>query len=402
MVMQSDFDFSNDHDEFIDDPDFIEGIDVPCTDLSREKKIELTNQALFMNHRSSPYNLSNGDDFKEFFKFLIATYMDYNHYFISFSDVLEEFLHTLQALEPSIWELIDSGEYEYIQEGANPFIDVYQDMFCAHDSLLQLTNRARNNAEAILKTLFQSPITIQEAVLGQSYYVPDERLDIVSKSLAENIFELAYAHGMEENRDTFVRHINKNMKQLLQRKRPIKMKRREFVSSKPKLSTSLKPDSVYLTTELNDMKELFLITVGRYMDYNYFWSVINNVYSDFDETLEYADPSTYISIIVFKDNEDTIAEEVMSDLGSCESNMSELVHNVRKMLVEALIHIFANGDEWMAKILGCEFRVPVEKIESILDSFFTNTVFLNHEYCIEDNRDIFLEYFRDALQDYKI
>lgn len=171
-------------------------------DRDTADNIEKINAFFGMEHRSTPYDLTNSDDLKQALLLTVAAYADYWHYWMTLENVSENFDESLEYYDTATW--INMGLDA--NKADNLAIETIRSINTAADHFRELNDRAQKNCTVILKAILAAPSATQQEVLGATYDVAPEESDEKIDSLFDAIVEtgIPYHYQMEENRDEFL------------------------------------------------------------------------------------------------------------------------------------------------------------------------------------------------------
>jgi hypothetical protein len=172
-------------------------------DRKDAENIEKINAFMGMQHRSTPYDLTNTDDLNQAFLLTVAAFMDYRKYWLELCRIDEDMDESLEYYDTATWlnmslapEKMDSLVVEAIRSLRDTDALFYE-----------LSERAQKNCSVILKAILTSPHETQKAVLGQAYAIPEKEIDAKIEELFDDLEGVELHYGMEENREEFLAHI---------------------------------------------------------------------------------------------------------------------------------------------------------------------------------------------------
>lgn len=383
-------------------PDFDPREGLIPDEFDREGRIDLVNKFYRMKHRKEPYIKNDPDDFKEMFKMLVATYMDYSYYFDVVDEVLSDQLSILKATDPQSYSAVVTGEADEQGDAPNPANDSVEYLFGVHGSLMNLVNTAKYQLRDALRFLFEYPVkNLQNKVLGRTYDVPIIKLEFIVMSLTDTIYELERHHNMEANMDTYVEYINSNMDALLKSKFERYELRNRFPKNNESESAIPARTAPYDLTKLPDIKELFELESGKYISYLNHYCLIDDIFEYYDETLEHSDASTYAGIYVFNNDDSSAAAETIADMRLALESLENLVDN-RETYLRKLIKGLLKNKNMQTGVLGSAYKIPTTAMEPLLDAIFDTVTDIERVFDLKQNSNSFMIYLKEKLKAYAI
>ncbi|MPW26124.1 hypothetical protein GC105_10005 [Alkalibaculum sp. M08DMB] len=103
---------------------------------------------------------------------------------------------------------------------------------------------------------------------------------------------------------------------------------------------------------VDDLKEAFMLSVGEYFDYSEYWGTIVEIDEQFDESIEYYDPATWMNLTTDIEKADDLIVEAISSLADTSNVLKELVNRAETKLKKILEIILNSDDCFQDVILG--------------------------------------------------
>lgn len=311
------------------------------TDEERVALIDKLNQALYMKHRTAPYILTKSDDFKEYLTSVVATYMDYCDYYRRVVETLETMTHTIEASDPVCADLMQSGESAY-HDDLLP-ITAVDYLICVELTFRPLLDLAEINLKTALLQLLFSIMPVQDALLGEAYYLEPEAAERLIEEAVRGVSSLENQYVTEKNYTLFM----ELFKDCLAGLPPSDHK--EEAHDMPVFDFS--PSAEYDRTAPDELRRLLVIRCGQYFSYYDCWKTLSHVYELFDETLEYSDPVTWASM-VFENAERNDTAELITCFSNAEHALFALSNHAQDKLEETLSLISQLDPELQREVTG--------------------------------------------------
>jgi hypothetical protein len=175
-------------------------------DRETAKNIEtVLNGMMGMSHRTKPYDLNSAEDMSQLFLLSTAAYMDYQRYWLALSNIDEEMDESLEHYDPATW-LNMTVAPEKTDELAMEAISSLSETV---NLFSRLMDRAKEQCVLVIGALLSAPASIQNAVLGRAYAIPEDERDERIEALFEGLDDVEPHYNMEKNRDEFLAVIEK-------------------------------------------------------------------------------------------------------------------------------------------------------------------------------------------------
>jgi hypothetical protein len=163
-----------------------------------------------------------------------------------------------------------------------------------------------------------------------------------------------------------------------------------FLNQRLGMSHRTKP---YNLNNVEDVKTLLKLSVGRYLDYFKYWNDLQEIDELFDESIEYFDTETWVNLSNTspKGNElilnaissfDKTIESFRILMESAESECKELIGQALRMEKDIRKEIFGN---------------ILEYDEAIIDEIFMDIHELEYQYNMEEAFDMFIKYINEKF-----
>ena len=162
--------------------------------------IKSMNTILGTNHRSEPYNLISDDDLKQALLFAVAEYRDYCNYEDILSKLAGDFDESLEYYDTASWFHLG-----YAPEKADALaLECVSSLNNASEKFYELTKRAKDRLDIILKVALSAPAATQNAVLGREYNIEPQKIDEWIESLLNMLNETEYYYEMDKNLEALI------------------------------------------------------------------------------------------------------------------------------------------------------------------------------------------------------
>lgn len=147
-----------------------------------------------------------------------------------------------------------------------------------------------------------------------------------------------------------------------------------------------------------DIIEATTMATAEYVDYAYYWSQINDVLENFDESLEYFDTASWINIALNGAAYDKLSDLAYKSLHKTEDYFSKLLDQAEEKCINMWRIVFFNSNAKVIKhFFGKSIKFDAEVIESIFEDFYEVVSETRYAYSIEANVKNFCKTFLAKL-----
>jgi len=134
-----------------------------------------------------------------------------------------------------------------------------------------------------------------------------------------------------------------------------------------------------------DLKDLMILLVGKYMDFRKYWSKCDDLYGELDESIELYTPLTWAAMTNSDISGDKIILQTISALGVVESNLSDLYMQTEAELKELIGIIMKKSDEIQNHIWNGIYHFD----EKAFENLFNKVGEAEYTYSIDESFKLF-------------
>ena len=146
----------------------------------------------------------------------------------------------------------------------------------------------------------------------------------------------------------------------------------------------------YNLAETSDLKDALEYAVAAYRDYYHYKSTLGSMIESFDESIEYFDTVSWVSMTRAPENADDLVMDCVGSLSDAYSNFDDLADQAEKHLSVMLKVVLTAPSAAQLEILGKAFDIAPADIDDWLESLFTALSYADYHRSIPENFNEFL------------
>jgi len=169
-----------------------------------KRHIDILNKHLGMGHKTREYNLTETSELKAALEYAVAAYMDYHHYMMSLSSLIEKFDESVEYFDTESWVSM-TGDPNNVDDLV---YSCTSSLSAAFYKFSDLAGSAYDHLEQILKIVVTAPTEAQIEILGKSFVLSPSEIDRWLEGLFDALYEAEYHSSIPDNFKEFLKIIN--------------------------------------------------------------------------------------------------------------------------------------------------------------------------------------------------
>ena len=146
-----------------------------------------------------------------------------------------------------------------------------------------------------------------------------------------------------------------------------------------------------------DLNEAFKLSVCEFLDYKEYWSIMVDLDENFDESVEYYDPTNWINMSIDQSIDDKLLIKAIKSIRNTEDVLEKLYSRAEEKCRKMVEIILKSESDIQDKILGKHYVYDNELVEEIFDD---EGIFgIEYHYKMEESYKAFIGYINETLQD---
>lgn len=146
----------------------------------------------------------------------------------------------------------------------------------------------------------------------------------------------------------------------------------------------------YDLTNPADLKQAFRLTVAACMDYRDYRRTMEQVYENFDESIEYYDTASWINMGYDPEKADTLSMEALGALSETSDLFGQLAERADRSCTVILKAILASPPDVQREVWGRAYSFPPEEVDHRIAGLFEEIDEAETHYEMEKNLTEFL------------
>lgn len=143
----------------------------------------------------------------------------------------------------------------------------------------------------------------------------------------------------------------------------------------------------YDFNKMDELADAFMMIIAEYIDYQNYHMTVENVIEAFDESLEYYDPVTWMSLHSEDIKGDKLAVKTSNALGKTGNFLFDLSKRAKQKCKDMLVLILGMSTDYRQAVLGKAYLYN----EDVIEAVFEDCMEIIDVYCLEESRDAFMK-----------
>lgn len=149
----------------------------------------------------------------------------------------------------------------------------------------------------------------------------------------------------------------------------------------------------------NDLNEAFKFSVCEFLDYKEYWGRLSDVDENFDESVEYYDPTNWVNMSIGEEIDDKLLKQAINSISKAERAFYKLFQRSEEKCKKIFEIVLKSDEKIQLKILGNFYNYDDSIIEEVFndDEIFS----LEYIYNMEDAYENFIRYINETISNLK-